>query len=104
MRVGEYLYSDTSQDVPWNPLSLAINLATGHLEWTGAATGGAVTLVVGTAAGVAGSVWAWRAGCAKCRQLAGKASQRKRIRREAVDSQARYMATARSWPTCGGMR
>jgi type IV secretory pathway TraG/TraD family ATPase VirD4 len=92
MRVGEYLYSDTSQDVPWNPLSLAINLVTGHLEWTGAATGGAVTLVVGAAAGVAGSVWAWRAGCAKCRQLVGKASQRKRIRREAVDSQARYMA------------
>ncbi|MGW4719377.1 type IV secretory system conjugative DNA transfer family protein [Nocardia sp. NPDC004260] len=92
IRVGEALYGGPEQHVSWNPLTMALNIATGDLAWTGAATGGAVTLVAGTALSVAGSVWAWRAGCAKCRQLAGKAAQRKRIRKEAIDSQARYMA------------
>ncbi|MBF6162996.1 type IV secretory system conjugative DNA transfer family protein [Nocardia cyriacigeorgica] len=95
MRVGEYLYADTSQDITWNPLSLVINLMTGELEWTAAATGGAVTLVAGTAVGVAGSVVAYRAACAKCRQLSSrfalKWGARHGIRREGVDSQARYM-------------
>ncbi|WP_433635640.1 type IV secretory system conjugative DNA transfer family protein [Nocardia sp. CA-120079] len=91
MRVGEALYADTAQDIPWNPLSLGINLATGHLEWTGAATGGAVTLAVGVAAGVAGSVWAYRQLASKT----GKTGRGKKIRPEAIDSQARYMARGR---------
>lgn len=95
MRVGEALYSDTAQDVPWNPLSLGIQLATGHLEWTGADTGGAVLVTLATASAVFGSVGAYRAACAKCRQLAGKVSGRKKIRPEAIDSQARYMARGR---------
>ncbi len=103
LRVGDYLYADTPQTgVPWNPLALGIHLATGQLEWTGAATGGAVTLAAGTAVTVAGSVWAWRATCRQCRKLAdkrgqvsrlaGKAFGRSGIRKEAIDSQARYMA------------
>ncbi|MDE1674707.1 type IV secretory system conjugative DNA transfer family protein [Nocardia gipuzkoensis] len=92
MRVGEALYADTPQDISWNPLSLALNLATGHLEWTGADTGGAVTLVAGAAVGVAGSVWGYRKVCVKCRVLAEKLAPRRKIRREAIDSQARYMA------------
>lgn len=103
LRVGEYLYADTPQTgVPWNPIALGIHLATGQLEWTGAATGGAVTLAAGTAVTVAGSVWAWRATCRQCRKLAdkrgqvsrlaGKAFGRSGIRKEAIDSQARYMA------------
>ncbi|MGY1947761.1 type IV secretory system conjugative DNA transfer family protein [Nocardia asiatica] len=91
MRVGEALYADVSQDIPWNPLSLALNLATGHLEWTGADTGGAVTLVAGAAIGVVGSVWGYRKVCAKCRELAWR---RKRSR-ERIDSQARWMARGR---------
>ncbi|WP_309139916.1 type IV secretory system conjugative DNA transfer family protein [Nocardia cyriacigeorgica] len=98
IRIGEYLYSDTQQQIPWNPLSLAIHLATGSVEWTGAATGGAVTLMAGTAAGVAGGWWAYRATCAKCRQwrdkVSGRTAVRKR-RREVVDERARYMARGR---------
>ncbi|NEW37083.1 hypothetical protein GV791_31705, partial [Nocardia cyriacigeorgica] len=78
--------------------SLAIHLATGSVEWTGAATGGAVTLMAGTAAGVAGGWWAYRATCAKCRQwrdkVSGRTAVRKR-RREVVDERARYMARGR---------
>ncbi|MGV9823387.1 type IV secretory system conjugative DNA transfer family protein [Nocardia xishanensis] len=96
IRVGEYLYADTQQDVPWNPLSLAIHLATGDLAWTGAATGGAVTLVAGTAVTVAGSVWAWKATCRKCAQLY---RDRGRIKREAIDSQARFMAKGKELAT-----
>ncbi|MGY2025919.1 type IV secretory system conjugative DNA transfer family protein [Nocardia gipuzkoensis] len=92
MRVGEALYADTPQDIPWNPLSLGLNLATGHLEWTGAATSGAVTLVAGAAVGVVGSVWGYRKACAKCRVLAEKLPRRRKIQRETIDTQARYMA------------
>ena len=89
IRVGESLYADTQQDVSWNPLIMAINLGTGDLDWTGAATGGAVTLAAGTVVAAAGSVWAWRATCRKCSKLY---AQRGRIKREAIDKQARWMA------------
>ena len=93
IRVGESLYADTQQHVSWNPLIMAINLGTGDLDWTGAATGGAVTLAVGTGAAVAGSVWAWKATCRKCVQLRkGSGSRRARIKREKVDKQAKWMA------------
>ncbi|MGW5142686.1 type IV secretory system conjugative DNA transfer family protein [Nocardia beijingensis] len=88
IRIGEALYGGPEQHVSWNPLTMALNLATGDLLWTGAATGGAVTLVAGTAVSVAGSVWAWRATCRKCSQLY---RQRGRIKRESIDSQARFM-------------
>ncbi|MEV0712763.1 type IV secretory system conjugative DNA transfer family protein [Nocardia aurea] len=98
IRVGESLYADTQQHVSWNPLIMAINLGTGDLDWTGAATGGAITLTVGTGVAVAGSVWAWKATCRKCSQLwsdrkasAGK-SRRRKADRHPVDAQARYMA------------
>src|SRR5690606_16335899 len=58
-------------------------------DWTAAATGGAVTLAAGTVATIAGSVWAWRATCRKCAQLY---RDRGRITREAIDSQAKFMA------------
>lgn len=89
LRLGEVLYGGPDQDISWNPLILGINLVTGDVVWTGSATAGAVTMVAGAAAGVAGSVWAWRATCRKCRALY---RDRGRIRREAIDSQARYMA------------
>ncbi|MFC9898498.1 type IV secretory system conjugative DNA transfer family protein [Nocardia sp. NPDC127579] len=96
IRVGERLYSSAPDpDVPWNPISLGVHLATGDLAWTAASSWGAATLVAGTAAVAAGSVWAWMAGCRKCQQLRGggwKAVGGKRIKAEAVDSQARYMA------------
>ncbi|WP_324188455.1 type IV secretory system conjugative DNA transfer family protein [Nocardia higoensis] len=89
IRIGEALYGGPDQDVSWNPVTMAINIATGDLVWTAAATGGAVTLVAGTVATVAGSVWAWRATCRKCQALY---RDRGRIKREAVDAQARFMA------------
>ncbi|MEV6562932.1 TraM recognition domain-containing protein [Nocardia sp. NPDC051756] len=89
LRLGEAVYGAPEQDgITWQPLDLAIRMATGDVAWTGAATAGALTLVVGTAATAAGSVWVWKAACAKCSQLAGK----RRGRREKVDSQARYLA------------
>lgn len=90
MWLGENWFGAAPQEnMTWHPLKLPIFLMTDQLEWTGAATGGAVTIAVGTVATVAGSVWAWRAGCRKCRQLY---RDRGRIRKEAIDSQARYMA------------
>lgn len=90
IRVGEALYGTPQEDVPWNPVSLALQLVvTGETEWTGAATGGAVTLAAGTALGVAASIWSWRRLAAKYHRLAGR---RGRIRREKIDAQARYMA------------
>ncbi|MFD3431273.1 type IV secretory system conjugative DNA transfer family protein [Nocardia fluminea] len=91
IRVGEYLYADTAQDVAWNPISIGLNLATGQCDWTGAATGGAVTLLAGAVAGTLGSVWAWRAACREIKSRTG-ARRAAKIRRETVDSQARYMA------------
>ncbi|MGW6335274.1 type IV secretory system conjugative DNA transfer family protein [Nocardia rhamnosiphila] len=89
MRIGEAWFGGPDQDPSWNPIILGLNLMTGDLEWTTAATGGAVTLTTGTALAAVGSVWAWRAGCRKCRQLY---RDRGRIKREAIDSQARFMA------------
>lgn len=89
IRIGEALYGGPDQEVSWNPVILGIHLATGELDWTGAATGGAVTFAAGTVATIAGSVWAWRATCRKCAQLY---RDRARIKREAIDSQARFMA------------
>ncbi|MGK8491875.1 hypothetical protein [Nocardia asiatica] len=100
MRVGEALYADVSQDIPWNPLSLALNLATGHLEWTGADTGGAVTLVAGAAIGVVGSVWGYRKVCAKCRELAWR---RKRSRERIIRRPGGWRVGG-SWPTCAARR
>lgn len=89
MRIGEAWYGGPDQDPSWNPIILTLNLMTGDLEWTAAATGGAVTLGTGTALAAVGTVWAWRATCRKCRTLY---RDRGRIRKEAIDSQARYMA------------
>jgi type IV secretory pathway TraG/TraD family ATPase VirD4 len=90
MWLGEHWYGAPAQEnMTWHPLKLPIFLMTEQLEWTTAATGGAVTLTTGTALAAVGSVWAWRAGCRKCRALY---RDRGRIRREAIDSQARYMA------------
>ncbi|MBH0780345.1 type IV secretory system conjugative DNA transfer family protein [Nocardia sp. NEAU-351] len=89
IRIGEALYGGPDQDVSVNPLTMAINLATGDLHWTGAATGGAVTLVLGSAVTVVGSVWAWKAACRKCSELY---RDRGRIKREAIDSQAKFLA------------
>src|SRR5690606_2763576 len=89
IRIGEAVYGGPDQEVPWNPIALGIHLATGDLDWTGAATGGAVTLAAGTVATIAGSVWVWRATCRKCAQLY---RDRGRVKREAVDTQARYLA------------
>jgi type IV secretory pathway TraG/TraD family ATPase VirD4 len=89
IRIGEAWFGGPDQDPSWNPIILGLNLMTGDLEWTTAATGGAVTLGTGTALAAVGSVLAWRAGCRKCKALY---RDRGRIRREAIDSQARYMA------------
>lgn len=100
--LGESLYADVQQQVPWNPISLAINLGTGHLHWTDAATGGAVTLAAGIAASAVGSVWGWRAACRKCRELSSRRTERRgqraaerKIVAHEVDAQARYMADGR---------
>lgn len=89
IRIGEAWYGGPDQDPSWNPIILGLNLMTGDLDWTVAATGGAVTLGTGTALAAVGSVWAWRAGCRKCKALY---RDRGRIRREAIDSQAKYLA------------
>ncbi|MFI5783767.1 type IV secretory system conjugative DNA transfer family protein [Nocardia sp. NPDC051570] len=88
LRLGEALYGAPHQPgITWQPLNLAIELATHEVVWSGPATAGAVTLAAG-AVGLAGSVWALKSVCDHCRKgLAG----RRRIRREAVDKQARYM-------------
>ncbi|MFD4357510.1 type IV secretory system conjugative DNA transfer family protein [Nocardia sp. NPDC058518] len=100
--LGEALYADVQQqNVPWNPIALAINLGTGQLHWTGAATGGAVTLAATVVAGAVGSVWGWRAACRKCHEVSSRRVQRRgqraeaKIARHAVDAQARYMADSR---------
>ncbi|MFE3989949.1 type IV secretory system conjugative DNA transfer family protein [Nocardia tengchongensis] len=120
LRLGELLYGAPDQDgITWQPLDLAIRMMTGQVHWTGAATGGAVTLAAGTAVGVVGAVWAWQRACLKCAELkassarksaekhARKMAARKPgrvavkasntvsltpIRPERVDSQARFMA------------
>ncbi|WP_280507261.1 type IV secretory system conjugative DNA transfer family protein [Nocardia flavorosea] len=89
LRIGEEWFGGPAQDPSWNPIILGLNLMTGDLEWTTAATGGAVTLGTGTALAAVGSIWAWRAGCRKCKALY---RDRGRIRKESIDSQARYMA------------
>ncbi|WP_280266568.1 type IV secretory system conjugative DNA transfer family protein [Nocardia wallacei] len=111
MEVGESLYGSPQQDIPWNPISLALQLATGNLEWTTAHTGGAVTLVAGAVASVAGTVAGTRWACGKCRQLredwrngrqqrpahAGlprRAAARVRQPEQAIDAQARFLARA----------
>ncbi|MEV6073383.1 TraM recognition domain-containing protein [Nocardia sp. NPDC052001] len=106
LRIGQTLYWAPDQDgITWQPLNLAIHLMTGEVQWTSAATAGAVTLVAATAASAVGAVWAWRAGCAKCSQWADKArlnrSSRKRAQREAVDSQAQFMAKGKELEDLG---
>ncbi|WP_459964087.1 type IV secretory system conjugative DNA transfer family protein [Nocardia sp. IFM 10818] len=115
LRLGELLYGAPEQDgITWQPLDLVIRMMTGEVEWTGAATAGAVTLVAGTVAGAAGSVWAWRVACAKCRELKTRMNKpkakrvkpsntlaRTRIPREAIDSQARWMARGRELDDLG---
>lgn len=94
LRVGDVLYGGPDQHISWNPLVVGIDLATGDVDWTYAATGGAVTLAVATAATAAGSVWAWKVACRKCREVFGKSGlvSYGRIKREAIDSQAKYLA------------
>ncbi|MGW4071394.1 type IV secretory system conjugative DNA transfer family protein [Nocardia grenadensis] len=93
MWLGEHWYGAPAQEnMTWHPLKLPIFLMTEQLEWTTAATGGAVTLASGTALAAVGSVWAWRATCRKCRALY---RDRGRIRKEAIDSQARYLAKSK---------
>ena len=91
LQLGQTLYGGPHQAVPWNPIALTLGLATHHVVWSGAATGGAVTLVAGAAATLAGSVVGYRWACAKCRRLSGQRRIRK-VRKEAIDRQARYMA------------
>ncbi|MGV9668382.1 type IV secretory system conjugative DNA transfer family protein [Nocardia niigatensis] len=111
------VFGGPAQDVPLrNPVGLGWHLfAEQSLVWPAEAWAGLGTVAVSTVAGVVGSVWAWRAACEQCRQLKDKAAERKAvrkaakdaakqskqpkpvagrakpIRREAIDSQARYM-------------
>ncbi|WP_245554300.1 type IV secretory system conjugative DNA transfer family protein [Nocardia takedensis] len=94
VRVGGALFGGPDQDVPWNPAALGIGLMTGDVDWTHAATGGAVTLVVGAAGAVVGARWAWTAACGKCAQLRG-CGRAGRIKKQKVDTQSRYMAYGR---------
>lgn len=87
LRVGE-VFGGPDQDVPWNPVNLIAQLGFGDLAWTTEATAGAGALAAGAALGAVGSVWAWRAACAKCDEL----RSRHRTRRERVDGQAKFMA------------
>jgi hypothetical protein len=100
MQLGQDLYGGPHQAVPWNPIALTLGLATHHVVWSGAATGGAITLVGGTAAGLVGARFAWRAACAKCKQLSGQRRFRK-VQREAIDRQARYMARGKELTDLG---
>ncbi|WP_328664596.1 type IV secretory system conjugative DNA transfer family protein [Nocardia salmonicida] len=104
MRIGAALYGGPVQDVPLNPIAITLGLATEQLHWTYAATGGAVTLVAGTAATVAGSVWAWTAACEKCRDLLDQRRRRKaqrRPRKETIDDRAKFMARGRELADMG---
>ncbi|WP_280406611.1 type IV secretory system conjugative DNA transfer family protein [Nocardia carnea] len=80
LQLGEILYGAPDQAIPVNPISLGLNLATGDVAWTGAATGGAVTLLAGAGA--------LAAGCRKCAGMAG----RLRSRKEPIDERAKFMA------------
>lgn len=100
IRLGEALYADTQQEVSWNPLGLAVQLLAGQVHWTGAATGGAVTMVALAAAGAAGSVYGWRAACRKCGEVSARRAERRGERsrtlaRHEIDAQAAYMASGR---------
>ncbi|MGV9639317.1 type IV secretory system conjugative DNA transfer family protein [Nocardia rhamnosiphila] len=90
--LGEVLYGGPEQDLPINPISLACNLATGDVDWTGAANGGLATLLIGTGLGAVGARAAWRAGCRKCRALSRHWEKHKK---EAIDAQAKYMGRGR---------
>lgn len=101
MKYGEAWYSPQhQQQIPVNPIQLTLGLMTHHLAWTGADTGGAITLVTGAAAIGAGAFFGGRWACDMCRELAGRRKQQRkqrrprqrRMRREAVDTQAKYMA------------
>ncbi|MFE3322836.1 type IV secretory system conjugative DNA transfer family protein [Nocardia sp. NPDC059195] len=94
LRIGEALYGGPDQDITLHPLHLTIELMSGQVQWTTAATGGAVTLVAGLAATALGSAWAWGRLCEKCADLkAGrKRPKTKRKNKETVDARARYMA------------
>ncbi|MFF0637832.1 type IV secretory system conjugative DNA transfer family protein [Nocardia sp. NPDC004151] len=111
------VFGGPAQDVPLkNPVGLGWHLfAEQSLQWPAEAWAGLGTVAVSTVAGVVGTVWAWRAACEKCGELKDRAAERKAvrkaaknaakrskqtkpvtakakpIRREAIDSQARYM-------------
>lgn len=94
MQVGTALYGGPVQDVPWHPVGIVAGLATHHLQWTTAATGGAVTLVAGTVATALGSAWLWGRVCDKCSELSkGRKDRPRRSKsKEKIDERARYMA------------
>jgi type IV secretory pathway TraG/TraD family ATPase VirD4 len=90
------MWGGPEQSVPLhNPAAVAWELFSTHtLAWTPAATGGLITVVGGTLAGVAVSAVAARWACRRCRQAwagRGWGRQRGRIQKEVIDTQARYM-------------
>ncbi|WP_280221318.1 type IV secretory system conjugative DNA transfer family protein [Nocardia neocaledoniensis] len=92
IRIGEALYGGPEQDVTLHPLHLVIELMTGQLQWTTAATGGAVTLVAGLAGTALGSAWAWGRLCDKCADLRkGRKDRPRKKTKEKIDERARYM-------------
>ncbi|MFI7531500.1 type IV secretory system conjugative DNA transfer family protein [Nocardia salmonicida] len=96
MRIGEALYGGPDQDVTLHPLHMTIELMTGQLQWTTAATGGAVTLVAGLVGTALGSAWAWGRLCEKCADLkAGRKRPKGKKNKETVDGRAKFMARSK---------
>ncbi|MGW4635575.1 type IV secretory system conjugative DNA transfer family protein [Nocardia sp. NPDC004415] len=93
LRIGEALYGGPAQEVSLHPVNLALGLATGQLDWTWAATGGAVTLVAGLAGTALGSAWCWGRLCEKCADLkAGRKRPKGKKSKESIDERAKFMA------------
>jgi len=93
LRVGQAIYGGPAQEVSMHPVNLALGLATGQLDWTWAATGGAATLVAGLAGTALGSAWAWGRLCEKCADLkAGRKRPKGKKSKETIDARAKFMA------------
>ncbi|MFD0366350.1 type IV secretory system conjugative DNA transfer family protein [Nocardia sp. GCM10030253] len=89
VRLAPWIGGLEQDGATWQPLDMAIRLATGDVVWTGQATGAAVGLAVTACAACVGAAVGWR-------QLTEKKPWQRRgtrkARKEQIDGQARWLA------------